>query len=73
MNNEEIKTNAEFLDEAMIGETTPIEVDDAIELYTPEDEEPETPDVSSDDEDVEDKIYIDLPSGVQLSMNRRYI
>jgi hypothetical protein len=69
MNNEEIKTNAEFLDEAMVGETTPIEVDDTIELYTPEDEEPETPDVSSDDEDVEDKIYIDLPSGVQLSMN----
>lgn len=69
MNNEEIKTTAEFLDEAMVGETTPVEVDETIELYTPEDEEPETPDVSSDDEDIDDKIYIDMPSGPQLSMN----
>ena len=69
MKNEEIKTTAEFLDEAMVGETVPVEVDESIQVYTPEDEEPETPDVSSTDEDVDDKIYIDLPSGAQLSMN----
>jgi hypothetical protein len=69
--NEEIKTNAEFLDGALTGETEPVVFEDTegVSLYTADDPEPETPDVSSNDEDVDDKIYIDLPSGVQLSMN----
>jgi hypothetical protein len=69
--NEEIKTNAEFLDGALTGETEPVVFEDTegVSLYTTDDPEPETQDVSSNDEDVDDKIYIDLPSGVQLSMN----
>ena len=67
MHNEEIKTNTEFLDGAMLGETEAIEMDDTIELYAPENETPE--EQKAVDTEEEDKIYIDLPSGVQLSMN----
>jgi hypothetical protein len=67
MHNEEIKTNAEFLDGAMLGETEAFEMDDTIELYAPENETPE--EQKAVDTEEEDKIYIDLPSGVQLSMN----
>lgn len=71
MNNEEIKTTAEFLDGALTGETEPVVFEDTegVSLYTADDPEPETQDVSSNDEDVDDKIYIDLPSGAQLSMS----
>ena len=67
MNNEEIKTTAEALDQALIGETTTVEATDDmdVEIYTPDDQTNEEPTTEEEPE----MLQIVLAVGITLNIS----